>query len=262
MINIFKQTFLAFSNSHINMSKQVSKSVKIKHLKPKLRPKARLVECACGCHGKLLDRDSKGRIRKYIYGHHNHGKNHWNWKGGRMKHEDYWLILRPEHPRTDKDGYVGEHILKMEKKIGRYVKWYEVVHHKDKDPSNNRLSNLQLTIIWEHQKLHRKDCRQICTRCSSKDVVRNGFKNGKQTFLCNTCRANSTFDKIRGIDFGQICLNCNSRYVVKSGGIKNGKQRFQCRDCRKGWGIPLQDLKQIVSNNDRQYKIKSRMKIR
>ena len=73
-----------------------------------------------------------------------------------MKCEGYWLILKPDHPRANKDGCIREHILKMEAKLGRYLKWYEVIHHKDKNPSNNRLSNLQLTTIWEHKSLHKK----------------------------------------------------------------------------------------------------------
>jgi hypothetical protein len=37
-----------------------------------------------------------------------------------------------------------------------------------------------------HNKLRKKDFGQIC-RCGSKDVIRNGFRYGKQMLLCNNC---------------------------------------------------------------------------
>jgi transposase-like protein len=192
---------------------------------------------------------------RYIKGHQSRGKSASNWKGGRIKCNGYWLIFKPDHPRADKKGYVREHILKVEKKIGRYLKWYEKIHHKDKDPSNNRLSNLQLTTIWKHKSLHRKDCGQICVKCGSKDVNRNGVMDGKQTFRCNSCRANWRVNKIVGIDSDQICLNCNSRHVIRHSGVKYGKQRFQCRDCKRRWDVPLQDLKEVVPENDHRYRM-------
>jgi hypothetical protein len=146
---------------------------------------ANIISCKCGCGKTRLDRDKNRCLREYILGHNSRGRsnkipstrreNHWNWKGGRYMKNGYWLILKPNHPRADKDDYIGEHILKMEKKIGRYLRWYERVHHKDKDPSNNRLSNLQLTTICEHNTLHRRDYGQICTKCGSEDVNRNGY---------------------------------------------------------------------------------------
>jgi len=35
--------------------------------------------CACGCGRKLINRDDKARLRKYISGHNQRGK-HWNWR--------------------------------------------------------------------------------------------------------------------------------------------------------------------------------------
>ncbi len=35
--------------------------------------------CACGCGEKLINRDNKARLRKYINGHNQRGK-HWGWK--------------------------------------------------------------------------------------------------------------------------------------------------------------------------------------
>lgn len=68
-----------------------------------------------------------------------------NWKGGRHSTgHGYFQVYAPDHPRCNKRGYVLEHRLVMEKKIGRYLEPQEVVHHIDDNPSNNCPDNLQL----------------------------------------------------------------------------------------------------------------------
>lgn len=71
------------------------------------------------------------------------GDKHTNWKGGRKMVGRYWYVWEPEHPNCTKDGYVAEHRLVQEKKIGRYLQRSEVVHHIDGDPENNAPANLQ-----------------------------------------------------------------------------------------------------------------------
>lgn len=70
------------------------------------------------------------------------GKGHPNWKGGRQVSGEYIYLHAPDHPHCTGTGYVLEHRLVMEKKLGRYLKRSEVVHHIDGDRQNNRLSNL------------------------------------------------------------------------------------------------------------------------
>lgn len=83
------------------------------------------------------------------------GKNHYRWKGGRMKGGKYVLIFSPNHPFSDRHGYVREHRLVMEESIGRYLKPKEVVHHINGNHTDNRIENLQLLSgISEHMKLH------------------------------------------------------------------------------------------------------------
>jgi len=80
-----------------------------------------------------------------------------NYKGGRRKSGAkgrYMQILSHGHPNTDKDGYVQEHRLVMEKRIGRYLTKDEIVHHLDGNGHNNDISNLQLTTKKEHFKDH------------------------------------------------------------------------------------------------------------
>lgn len=66
----------------------------------------------------------------------------------------YIMLRRPDHPNADSKGYVREHILVMEEHLGRYLTGDEVVHHIDRDKSNNDLCNLQLMTRSEHSRYH------------------------------------------------------------------------------------------------------------
>lgn len=66
------------------------------------------------------------------------------WKGGKLLDKSgYILIRKPEHPHAI-HGYVREHRLVMERKLGRFLKPGEVVHHKNKNKRDNRPANLVL----------------------------------------------------------------------------------------------------------------------
>ncbi|WP_370318055.1 HNH endonuclease [Pusillimonas sp. NJUB218] len=54
----------------------------------------------------------------------------------------YKKILLPTHPRADAKGYVFEHIIVAEAKIGRPIRDPEEVHHKDFNKLNNSPDNL------------------------------------------------------------------------------------------------------------------------
>jgi len=78
------------------------------------------------------------------------GNKHWNWKGGRYKHSGYIQVRAYEHPNANASGYVLEHRLIMEKRIGRYLNSYEVVHHINGIKDDNRIENLKLLPGNEH----------------------------------------------------------------------------------------------------------------
>lgn len=71
-----------------------------------------------------------------------------NWKGGVNRHvSGYLKQLAKGHPAADKNGYVMQHRLIMEKELGRYLKPHERVHHKNGIRDDNRPENLELWIV-------------------------------------------------------------------------------------------------------------------
>ncbi len=86
------------------------------------------------------------------------GKLHHMWKGGRYRTtQGYILIYYPKnHSRKEKGKYVKEHVLVVEKNIGRSLNKEETVHHIDGVKNNNVNKNLYLfSSESEHQRYHR-----------------------------------------------------------------------------------------------------------
>jgi len=70
------------------------------------------------------------------------GKNHRYWKGGKSKLPiGYISTYAPNHPRACRNR-IYEHILVAEKKLGRYLKKGEVVHHINGIKDDNREENI------------------------------------------------------------------------------------------------------------------------
>ena len=99
-----------------------------------------------------------GLCRKCIYAKRR-GAGNPSWKGGKFTDSDGYVRVsgKQGHPRANSTGQVYEHILVMEKKIGRFVRVDEIVHHKNEDKSDNRPGNLELLgSAIEHMRLHGK----------------------------------------------------------------------------------------------------------
>jgi hypothetical protein len=85
------------------------------------------------------------------------GDKNGTWKGGKIYNgTGYVWILCENHPVTSFGNYVFEHRLVMEKRIGRYLKPEEIVHHINGIRDDNRIENLKLTTRRAHPSMHIK----------------------------------------------------------------------------------------------------------
>ena len=127
--------------------------------------------CSQHCKGILRGQDwarhgYKGRAAwteasKNNYKKKMSGPNNPAWKGGVTywrKHGNYKPIKYVRCPvdflpMARKDGYVMEHRLLMAQKMGRCLTRTEVVHHKNHNPQDNTLSNLEL---FQSNQAHKK----------------------------------------------------------------------------------------------------------
>lgn len=83
------------------------------------------------------------------------GERNPKWRGGvHIEKTGRVLIYSPEHPNANWKNYVYRYRLVMEKKLGRFLKTSELVHHKNGDCSDDRLSNLEVTDRVKHGRIH------------------------------------------------------------------------------------------------------------
>ena len=167
--------------------------------------------CCCGC-GKLINIvDKRGRPRRFLTGHGGKGKpflfalkgeNHYNWKGGRKKHGNYWMLLLPDYFSVQKNGYVYEHVYNYQEYYQCCILPWGVVHHIDpvrKGYCNNMVWNLIGMLRSKHITLHKKGSEgkkinmsgRFCKICKGKTRFISGYEhwygNKENGWMCHKC---------------------------------------------------------------------------
>lgn len=108
-----------------------------------------------------------------------------NYAGGKyIDDKGYVRVLRPDHPRNIR-GYAYEHRLVMEEYLGRFLNYWETVHHINEIKVDNRLDNLFLCTHSEHSAIHKEGRRPSNEH---KQKMRDTVKNNKP----HTKRRNNT----------------------------------------------------------------------
>jgi|SRR5208282_2573357 len=87
---------------------------------------------SCGC---LQSEIARNILKQKI------GEKNYHWKGGRIEQGGY-ILEKVSSSRPSK--YIFEHIKVMENFLGRSLKDYETVHHKNGIKNDNRIDNLEL----------------------------------------------------------------------------------------------------------------------
>lgn len=121
-----------------------------------------------------------------------------NWKGGKTLNGEGRVMIRINGE------YIPEHRLIMEKHIGRKLESSEIVHHINKDLTDNRIENLELLKDQsEHASIHNRSRRflnvndaPVCTCGCGKRVVESQSKPGNWNEYAPGCGWKARYNKI------------------------------------------------------------------
>ena len=162
------------------------------HLKPYRIKRAKVNYCSRECQTEARKHYMKGS------GNHQYGlRGELNptWAGGTKIENGYRMVQSIGHPfSVGRSEYVLEHRLVAEMYLltnensvtidgRRYLSPNYVVHHKNKNRLDNRVENLEVMTLSEHQSLHNKETMPNRVRDSEGRFTSEvkGKNNGKTT---------------------------------------------------------------------------------
>lgn len=174
-------------------------------------------QCGCGAETWVADRSNKsrgwikGQPIKFIRGHNlRKGESCAFWKGGRIDHRGYVMILSPSHPRAGKNGYVAEQYLVVEKILGRFLPLTAIVHHDNKKKADNRPSNL---VVCQDQIYHNLLHQRI------RSLEACGHANWRK---CHYCKQYDDPKNLASVQYRFHHKVCEQRYNRERYQLKKG----------------------------------------
>ncbi|MDD0814278.1 HNH endonuclease [Curvibacter sp. HBC28] len=99
-----------------------------------------VAKCFCSGHYSLFRKYGDHTKAKYKWG--KNGRDQWH----KTSHGYIWRYSGYDDPNAAPNGFVYQHREVMANVIGRPLKSYESVHHKNGDRSDNRPENLELWV--------------------------------------------------------------------------------------------------------------------
>jgi len=189
--------------------------------------------CRCGCgektrvakHDHSTHGWTKGQPIKFIFGHNSRGSCNPKWNGGKRKRPDgYMYIWKPDHPRASKN-YVMEHILAVEKALGKPLPNKTEVHHINEIRHENYNKNL---VLCENVAYHRflhvrlralKLCGHAlwkkCIHCKKWDGPENMSINAQGSAYHLSCvrKDNKRRRLLKKLTNGKVRIEPVSRFV-------------------------------------------------
>lgn len=182
--------------------------------------------CGCGESAPIAKNDhsvhgwEKGKPIYYIHGHSSRGTSNPNWNGGmRIRPDGYVYIWNPGHPRSNRN-YVMEHILVVEKAIGKFLLPPHEVHHINEIRKDNRNQNLVACEDSSYHKLLHVRIRAYyyCGHANWRKCVFCKNWDDPVNLIINT--QNAAFHRECELE------NQKVRRLLKSGNYENPVSRF------------------------------------
>lgn len=173
-----------------------------------------LCQCGCGEPAPLATQNNaasgyvKGQPFRFIRGHHTRGERSKTWNGGRTMSRGYVLVLVPDHPRCNRDGYVMEHLLVAARALGRPLPDDVEVHHVNEGKADNRNQNLVICQDHAyHMLLHRR----------AKAYRATGNPNSRKCVYCKRWGLDLSINKSGGAAYHAACVNKynQTRYAAR-----------------------------------------------
>ena len=119
--------------------------------------------------------------------------------------DGYVLLYCPEHKRSDERGYVKEHIVIMEKYIGREFSVNECIHHINGNKTDNSIKNLKLMTNSEHRRHH-----ALLMGLGKDNIGKIPWNKG----LSKKDHTNVCGGRHKGIRIKKICIVCGKEFQV------------------------------------------------